>query len=43
MHIDPMESALELAALAELTNPEKAAEYFAIALHWERRQETGNG
>jgi hypothetical protein len=41
MAINPTESALELAALTEPTNPTKAAEYFAIALHWERRQETG--
>lgn len=41
MEINPAESALELAALAEPTNPTKAAEYFAIALHWEHRQETG--
>jgi len=41
MHIDPMESALELAALTEPTNPAKAGEYFAIALDWERRKETG--
>ena len=43
MGICPTESALELAAITETTDPIKAAEYFAIALHWERRQETGNG
>ena len=42
MEICPTESALELAAITEPTNPTKAAEYLAIALHWERRQETGN-
>lgn len=41
MEICPTESALELAALTEIADPIKAAEYFAIALHWERRQETG--
>ena len=41
MHIDPIGSALELAAITETTDPIKAGEYFAIALHWERRQETG--
>jgi hypothetical protein len=41
MAISPIDSALELAALAEPTNPAKARDYFAIALDWERRQETG--